>query len=84
MTSASQMWLLGRVLPYEIGRYIPKKDKHWQNYFLLLVCWEGAALRDRKVHPQKGQTLAKLLAVVGLLQCTCTYHEYKVQLVYIM
>ena len=36
------MWLLGRVLPYEIGRYIPKKDKHWQNYLLLLkVCYSA-------------------------------------------
>ena len=36
---ASQLWLLGRVLPYEIGKYIPKGDKHWQNYLLLLkVC----------------------------------------------
>lgn len=47
-----------------------------------MATWEGAALRDWKVHPQKGQTLAKLLAVVeGLLQCTCTYYEYKVQLI---
>lgn len=50
-----------------------------------VATWEGAALRDWKVHPQKGQTLAKLLAVVeGLLQCTCTYYEYKVQLYSIM
>ena len=33
--------------------------------------WEGAALRDGKVHPQKGQTLVKLLAVVGLLGGCC-------------
>lgn len=34
------MWLLGRVLPFQIGKYIPRKDKKWQNYLLLLkVCY---------------------------------------------
>ena len=36
--AASQMWLLGRMLPYEIGRYITKKEKHWQK---LLSVVEG-------------------------------------------
>ena len=28
------------VLPYEIGRYVPKTDEHWENYLLLLkVCY---------------------------------------------
>lgn len=45
-TLASQMWLLGRVLPYEIGRYVPKTDKHWKNYLLLLkVCCTKYVLR---------------------------------------
>ena len=33
---AAQMWLLGRVLPYLIGEYIPPTDDHWQNYLRLL------------------------------------------------
>lgn len=33
---AAQMWLLGRVLPYMIGEYIPQTDEHWQNYLRLL------------------------------------------------
>ncbi len=33
---ASQMWLLGRLLPVMLGAYIPEEDKKWQNYLLLL------------------------------------------------
>ena len=33
---ASQMWLLGRLLPVMLGAYIPEDDKRWQNYLLLL------------------------------------------------
>ena len=36
LISAAQMWLLGRVLPYMIGEYIPPTDEHWQNYLQLL------------------------------------------------
>lgn len=31
---ASQMWLLGRVLPLIIGDYVPDDDEHW----LLFLC----------------------------------------------
>ncbi len=30
------MWLLGRLLPLLVGRYIPEADKYWKNYLLLL------------------------------------------------
>ena len=30
------MWLLGRVLPYLVGGYIPIDDPNWQNYLQLL------------------------------------------------
>lgn len=33
---AAQMWLLGRLLPYLIGEYIPPTNEHWQNYLRLL------------------------------------------------
>ena len=33
---AAQMWLLGRVLPYMIGEYVPPTGEHWQNYLQLL------------------------------------------------
>ena len=34
--SASQMWMLGRLLPSMVGKYIPEGDKHWENYLLVL------------------------------------------------
>ena len=34
--AASQMWLLGRLLPVMVGRFIPESDACWQNYVLLL------------------------------------------------
>ena len=34
--SASQMWLLARLLPFYIGRYIDMKDDMWQCFVLLL------------------------------------------------
>lgn len=34
--SASQMWLLGRLLPLMIGHLIPFGDEHWSLYLLLL------------------------------------------------
>ena len=41
------------------------------HHYTAKVCFE---------HFSPVETLAKLLAVVeGLLQCTCTYYEYKVQ-----
>ena len=33
---ASQMWLLGRMLPLMVGRYIPEDDLHWKSYLDLL------------------------------------------------
>ena len=34
--TASQMWLLGRLLPILVGQYVPEDDEHWCNYLLLL------------------------------------------------
>ena len=33
---ASQMWLLGRLLPCMIGCHIPEDDEKWLNFLLLL------------------------------------------------
>lgn len=33
---ASQMWLLGRLLPHMIGHWIPRDNEHWLLYLLLL------------------------------------------------
>ena len=33
---ASQMWLLGRLLPVMIGHFVPDVDIFWKNYLLLL------------------------------------------------
>lgn len=33
---ASQMWLLGRLLPQMIGHWIPRENEHWLSYLLLL------------------------------------------------
>lgn len=30
------MWLLGRLLPIIVGKCVPKNDKKWLNYLLLL------------------------------------------------
>ena len=37
MYIASQMWLLGRVLPLIIGDCIPDDDKHWLLFLRLMV-----------------------------------------------
>ena len=29
MFVASQMWLLGRILPLIVGEYVPENDEHW-------------------------------------------------------
>lgn len=34
--TACQMWLLGRLLPFLIGTYIPHDDDRWLNYLLML------------------------------------------------
>ena len=34
---ASQMWCLGRVLPFLIGEFIPEGDHHWHNFITLLT-----------------------------------------------
>ena len=34
--TASQMWLLGRLLPILIGNAVPPHNERWQNYLLLL------------------------------------------------
>ena len=34
---ASQMWLLGRLLPLIIGEYVPNDDSHWKCYAELLA-----------------------------------------------
>lgn len=36
LTIASQMWLLGRLLPQMIGSWIPRDNEHWLLYLLLL------------------------------------------------
>ena len=33
---ASQMWLLGRLIPFMFGEKVSEDDKHWKNYLLLL------------------------------------------------
>ena len=33
---ASQMWLLGRILPLLIGEYIPEEDERWTLYLQLM------------------------------------------------
>jgi len=35
--TASQMWLLGRLIPFLLGEY---EDGHWQNYLLMLTIAE--------------------------------------------
>ena len=35
-TIASQMWLLGRLLPLMIGQYVPNDDPHWVCFLELL------------------------------------------------
>lgn len=34
--AASQMWLLGRLLPYLLSKHVPEEDEHWRNYLLML------------------------------------------------
>lgn len=34
--AASQMWLLGRLLPLIMGKYVPDDDAHWRCYIQLL------------------------------------------------
>ena len=34
------MWLLGRLIPFLLGEYVPKEDTHWQNYLLILTIAE--------------------------------------------
>ena len=34
--TASQMWLLGRLLPVIMGKYIPDDDEHWRCYLQML------------------------------------------------
>ena len=33
---ASQAWLLCRLMPFMIGRFIPESDDHYKNYLLML------------------------------------------------
>ena len=33
---ASQMWLLGRLLPLMVGQYVPDDDSHWMCFMELL------------------------------------------------
>lgn len=35
--SASQMWLLGRLLPLMVGKYVPVDDAHWRCYVQLRI-----------------------------------------------
>ena len=35
-SSASQMWLLGHLLPLIVGKYVPNNDQHWMCYLQLL------------------------------------------------
>ena len=34
--SATQMWLLGRLLPLMVGCHVPEGDEHWKSYIQLL------------------------------------------------
>ena len=36
LSTASQMWLLGRILPAMVGQFIPREDENWCNVLLLL------------------------------------------------
>lgn len=36
MFIASQMWLLGWILPLVIGEYVPKNDEHWRLYLQMM------------------------------------------------
>ena len=36
LSVASQMWLLGRLLPQMIGHWIPRENEYWLLYLLLL------------------------------------------------
>ena len=31
------MWLLGHLLPYLLGEYVPETDDHWKNYVLMVT-----------------------------------------------
>ena len=33
---ASQMWLLGRLLPIMVGNKIPQDDERWENYLMMV------------------------------------------------
>ena len=33
---ASQMWTLGRLLPFMVGKFIQRDDEHWENFIILL------------------------------------------------
>lgn len=33
---AAQMWLLGRILPFLIGSFMPHTDECWKNYLQML------------------------------------------------
>ena len=34
--AAAQMWLLGRLIPFLVGKYVDEDDAHWKNYLMLL------------------------------------------------
>ena len=34
--TASQMWVLGRLLPLMVGQYIPEGDQHWMCFLNIL------------------------------------------------
>ena len=34
--SASQMWLLGRIMPLIVGEHIPEDDEHWLLFLKLM------------------------------------------------
>ena len=36
MFLASQMWLLGRILPIVIGDYVPENDERWRLYLQMM------------------------------------------------
>ena len=42
LTAASQAWLLGRLLPLIVGRFVPDDDAHWRCYSdllkILVIC----------------------------------------------
>lgn len=66
--SASQMWLLGRILPLILGHVIPAEDERWMNLTLLLRILE--------------QLLAHSITVDQCVNLMVNYIELGLQIVF--